>query len=106
MNWTGTATTPCIWIDSASAAPKRRQASIVGTGRHWPKTRAARAMKPRPALMLRVKREVGIREPSNLGAAWLRRLRPPDSREELIRLRTNQRKRLLEDSIRRFNGCC
>src|SRR5437870_10269341 len=61
MNWTGTSspdgsfTTPCIWIVNASANPNSRHASIVCTGRHLPKMSAASAMKPRPAVILRVK---------------------------------------------------
>ena len=38
MNWTGTSSpdgiliTPCIWIDSASVRPKKRQANSTGIG--------------------------------------------------------------------------
>ena len=46
-----------IWIVIASANPNSKQASIVCTGRHLPKMSAARAMKPRPAAMLRVNRD-------------------------------------------------
>src|SRR5712692_2227817 len=42
---------------SASAKPNSRHASIVCTGRHFPKIQAANAMKPRPAAMLRVNRD-------------------------------------------------
>ena len=50
----GSLTTPCIWIVIASVRPKNRHASSVCTGRHLPKISAARAMKPRPDVMLRV----------------------------------------------------
>src|SRR5215213_10813490 len=60
MNCTGISSpdgnlkTPCIWIETASVNPNKRHASSVCTGRHLPKINAARAMKPRPAVIFLV----------------------------------------------------
>ena len=42
---------PCSRAATASRNPNSRQASNVGTGRHFPNTSAARAMNPLPAVM-------------------------------------------------------
>src|SRR3954470_5700736 len=61
MNWTGTTfpamVAPCKRIWTASQKPNKRHASAVGMGLHFPKISAARAIKPRPAVMLREKEE-------------------------------------------------
>src|SRR6478672_10713108 len=65
MNWIGMSSpdgifahgAPWIALVSASMKPKNKQESSTGTGRHFAKINAAKAMKPRPAVIFRVNKD-------------------------------------------------
>src|SRR5436190_17275243 len=75
---------PCRRIWMASKKPNRRHANAVGIGFHLPKMSAARAMNPRPAVMLREKEE----------ERKIDRLAPPKPARAPLQSTANQRTRL------------